>query len=92
MPQNIVITVLVVLFAALQVQLHTRSSNLPDVASLRSRLQAQTAANAQKQAHIDQLFSEVADLQEGLNIVEEKARHDLGMVKPNEILVLYEKN
>ena len=89
MPQNIVITVLVVLFAALQVQLHTRYSNLP---SLRSRLQAQTAANAQKQAHIDQLFSEVADLQEGLNIVEEKARHDLSMVKPNEILVLYEKN
>ena len=33
------------------------------------------------------LASEVRDLKEGLEMVEEKARSELGMVKPNEILV-----
>jgi cell division protein FtsB len=31
--------------------------------------------------------AEVADLREGLEMVEEKARAELGMVKPDEILV-----
>jgi cell division protein FtsB len=35
----------------------------------------------------DQLAAEVRDLQEGLEMVEEKARMELGMVKPNEIYV-----
>ena len=34
-----------------------------------------------------QLAAEVRDLKEGLEMVEEKARMELGMVKPNEILV-----
>jgi cell division protein FtsB len=33
------------------------------------------------------LAAEVKDLKEGLQIVEEKARGELGMVKPNEIFV-----
>ena len=35
----------------------------------------------------EQLANEVRDLKEGLEIIEEKARMELGMVKPNEILV-----
>jgi cell division protein FtsB len=33
------------------------------------------------------LASEVRDLKEGLEMVEERARMELGMVKPNEIYV-----
>jgi cell division protein FtsB len=33
------------------------------------------------------LAAEVNDLKEGLEMVEEKARADLGMVKPDEVLV-----
>ena len=33
------------------------------------------------------MASEVRDLQEGLDMIEELARQDLGMVKPNEIFV-----
>ena len=36
-----------------------------------------------------QLGSEVQDLKEGLDMVEEKARSELGMVKPNEVFVQY---
>ena len=35
----------------------------------------------------ERLASEVRDLKEGLEMVEEKARVELGMVKPDEILV-----
>ena len=35
----------------------------------------------------EQLTAEVRDLKEGLDMVEEKARGELGMVKPNEVFV-----
>jgi len=47
--------------------------------------------NAKAQLLNDQLKAEVSDLQEGLEIVEEKARFELGMVKPNEIFVQFTK-
>jgi cell division protein FtsB len=37
----------------------------------------------------DQLQAELKDLKDGLEIIEETARHELGMVKPDEILVQY---
>lgn len=54
---------------------------------MQQRLDAQRAKNAQGQAINDQLEAEVRDLKEGLEMVEEKARSELGMVKPNEIFV-----
>ena len=43
--------------------------------------------SAQAQQANEQLASEVRDLKEGLEMVEEKARMELGMVKPNEVFV-----
>ena len=57
------------------------------MASLQEKLDAQKAANAKAQQVNEQLASEVRDLKEGLEMVEEKARTELGMVKPNEIFV-----
>jgi cell division protein FtsB len=54
---------------------------------MQQRLDKQLAENVQAQASNDQLAAEVKDLQEGLEMVEEKARSELGMVKPNEIFV-----
>ena len=51
------------------------------------KLEAQKAANAQAQLANERLASEVRDLKEGLEMVEEKARFELGMLKPDEILV-----
>jgi cell division protein FtsB len=58
-----------------------------DVAQMQRKLQAQQAANLQAQQANERLASEVRDLKEGLEMVEEKARSELGMVKPDEIFV-----
>jgi cell division protein FtsB len=41
---------------------------------------------AARQAN-ERLAAEVRDLKEGMEMVEERARFELGMLKPNEILV-----
>ena len=58
---------------------------------MQQRLTDQQAKNVMSQASNDQLAAEVRDLKEGLEMVEEKARSELGMVKPNEIFVQVNK-
>jgi cell division protein FtsB len=50
-------------------------------------LAQQKQANEEARRRMEQLSAEVNDLKEGLNMVEERARHELGMVKANEIFV-----
>ena len=50
-------------------------------------LQRQLATNEAARARNARVVAEVSDLKEGLEMVEEKARFDLGMVKPDEIFV-----
>jgi cell division protein FtsB len=50
-------------------------------------MQAQKAENDAARARNERLLAEVRDLKEGLEMVEEKARFELGMVRPDEILV-----
>lgn len=83
----IVPAVLVALLLALQFQLWTGRGGVPQVSRLQSQLDAQREANAKAQIANERLDSEVRDLQEGIEMVEERARQELGMVKPNEILV-----
>ncbi|MEK8029862.1 septum formation initiator family protein [Ideonella sp. DXS29W] len=61
---------------------------IPHEMSLRAELKRQLADNAEARAHNDQLAAEVADLREGTEMVEEKARRELGMVRPDELLVV----
>ena len=51
------------------------------------QLEAQNLQNQKAHLANDRLMAEVRDLKEGLEMVEEKARQELGMVKPNEIYV-----
>ena len=78
---------LVTLLVLVHVQLWLGDSGLPRVLSLQGQLDAQLAANGLARQRNEQLAAEVVDLKEGLEMVEEKARYDLGMVKPDEILV-----
>jgi cell division protein FtsB len=54
---------------------------------LGQQLQVQKKQNAVAQRANEQLVSELRDLREGLEMVEEQARKEIGMVKPNEIFV-----
>jgi cell division protein FtsB len=79
--------VLIALLVILQGQLWLGRGGVPTVAELERELQQQKATNEEARRKIEQLSAEVNDLKEGLNMVEERARHELGMVKPNEIYV-----
>ena len=87
MRSRVVPAVLLALLVILQWQLWTGRGSLPDVSQLESKLADLKEANAKAALANDRRGSEVRDLQEGLEMVEERARYELGMVKPNEILV-----
>ena len=78
---------LILLLAILHGQLWYGRGSIPKVAGLTEELAAKRQANERSHQVNDQLAAEVRDLQEGMDMVEEKARFELGMVRPNEILV-----
>jgi cell division protein FtsB len=78
---------LVALLVLIHAQLWFGRGSVRSVAALRQQLDAQKSANAQAQLANERLASEVRDLKEGTEMVEERARMELGMVKPNEIYV-----
>ena len=87
MVNRIVPVVLIALLVVVQAQLWTGRGSLLNVAALQRKLDQQKTANAQARLVNEQLASEVEDLRAGLGMVEERARIELGMVKPNEIFV-----
>jgi cell division protein FtsB len=78
---------LLALLALVQAQLWFGSGGKPNVMNLQLQLSRQQLANDDARARNTRLEAEVRDLREGLEMVEEKARGELGMVKPDEILV-----
>ena len=75
------------LLAVVHADLWFGKGNMPYVMSLRKQLADQQAANEMARERNARVAAEVSDLREGLEMVEEKARSELGMVKPDEILV-----
>jgi cell division protein FtsB len=78
---------LVTLLIILHAQLWYGRGSVPNVSALRDQLAEQNQRNQLAQAANRQLTAEVHDLKEGLEMVEEKARMELGMVKSNEIYI-----
>jgi cell division protein FtsB len=78
---------LIVLLGLVHAELWFGKSGVPRVMELNARLSTQLASNDAGRLRNEQLAAEVRDLKEGLEMVEEKARFELGMVKPDEILV-----
>jgi cell division protein FtsB len=87
MDSRVVAALLIGLLAVVQAQLWLGRGSVGDVAAMQQKLDEQKARNAVAQQANEQLAAEVRDLQEGLEMVEEKARSELGMVKPNEIYI-----
>lgn len=78
---------LLLLLALVHAELWFGKGSVPRVMQLQAKLDEQKLENQAAQRRNDQLVAEVSDLKEGLEMVEEKARSELGMVKPDEILV-----
>ena len=78
---------LVVLLALVHGTLWLGKGGVRRVMELQAALSTQQLVNEQARARNDRLSAEVNDLKQGLEMVEEKARFELGMLKPDEILV-----
>ena len=76
-----------VVIALLQAKLWFGESGYHDRQELQVRVQAQQDENAQLEERNRVLRAEVNDLKNGLEAVEEHARLDLGLIKPNETFV-----
>ncbi len=87
MVTRIVPLVLLLLLVAIHAQLWAGRGSVGNVQDLRQQIAAQQAANAQARLANERLAAEVNDLKGGLEMVEEKARGELGMVKQGEIYV-----
>ena len=91
MGNRLVPAILISLLALFHAQLWMGRGSIPAVRDMQHRLDEQLANNAKAQIANEQLAEEVRDLKEGLEMVEDKARNELGMVKPNEIFVQVNK-
>lgn len=87
MGNRVVPAALIALLVILHGQLWFGRGSVPNVSLLVRQLDEQHANNAIAARHNERLAAEISDLREGLEIVEEKARSELGMVKANEIFV-----
>lgn len=87
MGQRLVPAILITLLVVLHAQLWFGRGSVPNVARLTAQLEEQKRDNTQAALANARLTEEIRDLREGLEIVEEKARSELGMVKANEIYV-----
>jgi cell division protein FtsB len=79
-----VLLLLLVILAALQYRLWVEQGSLGEVTLLRREIAAQRAEMERLRERNRALQAEVQDLKQGLEAIEERARGELGMVKPGE--------
>jgi cell division protein FtsB len=72
--------VLVALLAVLQYRLWVGNGSVAEVWSLKSEVAAQHAENRELLARNRRLEAEVIDLKQGAEVIEDRARRDLGMI------------
>ncbi len=79
------------LLLALQGQLWIGRGSVFHVREMQQKLTAQEQKNARAKIENEQLLADIRDLKNGMTLVEDRARSELGMIKPNEIFVQYAK-
>lgn len=84
---RIVTLILLALLALIHNQLWLGDGGVARAQALQAQIDAQQKANALVQQEVERLRSEVQDLKDGNEMVEEKARGELGMLKPGEIYI-----
>ena len=79
--------ILLGLLLVLQSQLWIGRGSVPDVMRQQQLLAQQRQENQQAQVANQRLMAELRDLREGKEMIEERARREVDMVKSNEIFV-----
>lgn len=82
------IFVLLLVFAGLQYRLWYGDGSITQNRQLTAQIEVQKAENEQLLERNRILEAEVVELKRGMETVEERARHELGMVKEGETLFL----
>ena len=82
---RLLIGILALLFVLLQYRLWVGEGSLAEVNNLRHEIERQRNELERLRARNRSLQAEVDDLREGMEAIEERARNELGMVKPGEI-------
>jgi cell division protein FtsB len=81
---RLIALVLIAVLVLLQIKLWVGSGGWREVEQIEQRVSDQTNENAELEQRNAALTAEVADLKQGRIAVEERARAELGMVKPGE--------
>ncbi|MBE8595640.1 MULTISPECIES: cell division protein FtsB [Xenorhabdus] len=75
---------LLVLLGWLQYSLWFGKNGIHDYVRVKAEVDKQEVDNLKLKARNDQLFAEIKDLKGGQEAIEERARNELGMIKPGE--------
>jgi cell division protein FtsB len=81
------VLVLVVLLGFLQFRLWVGEGSLAELHSLRQRIAETEDELTRLQSRNNALAAEVQDLKTGLDAIEERARSQLGMIRPGEVFL-----
>ncbi|MGL6258506.1 cell division protein FtsB [Vibrio sp. WXL103] len=81
---RILALMLLVVVGWLQYLLWFGKNGVADLTSTQNELAAQQQVNQNLRERNDEMFAEIDDLRQGLDAIEERARHELGMVKDGE--------
>ena len=76
---------LLALLLALGVKLWAGEWGFREISRLQAQIAEQKAENAKLKQRNDQLQADVEDLRSGKDAIEERARTELGLIKPDEI-------
>lgn len=75
---------LLAILGGLQYSLWLGKNGIHDYMRINNDIEQRQAENSELKLRNDQLHAEIRDLIEGLDAIEERARNELGMIKPNE--------
>ena len=75
---------LIAILAWLQYSLWLGKNGIHDYVRVKDDVAAQQIVNSRLKMRNEQLFAEINDLNDGQDAIEERARTELGMVKPGE--------
>ena len=82
---RLVALILLALLLALGVKLWAGDWGLREIDRLKGQIAAQKAENARLKQRNDMLSADVEDLRKGKDAIEERARTELGLIKPDEV-------